>query len=272
MKIVRGQLGFTRYDTMSRNITIDEVHATVRVHEPQLFCAGRRAFCERLVELASAHPKFRSAEIDLDLASCRLTFGPGLADTAALAEAFAQAVRGACDLPPRWERAPLWRREGDWLVLTAERHEGRIRRHRRRDSRSGAPVVSGPSRVVNLVLAGGSFGMTLVAFVVPGIPTVPFLLATGYYLARSSPRLDTQLRKTPVFGKILREWEQHQALSCSSKDALTGLTLVIVAITAVVAAFDPLTMVVVVLMSAISLYGIARMPEIGAESRALVVS
>ena len=30
----------------------------------------------------------------------------------------------------------------------------------------------------------------------PGIPTVPFLLATSYYLARSSPRLNDRLRRT----------------------------------------------------------------------------
>ena len=44
-----------------------------------------------------------------------------------------------------------------------------------------------PRRLMYLALAGGSFAMTLVGLVVPGIPTVPFLLTTSYYLARSSP-------------------------------------------------------------------------------------
>ncbi len=38
-------------------------------------------------------------------------------------------------------------------------------------------------RALNLALAGGSFAATVVALVIPGMPTVPFLLATGYYLA-----------------------------------------------------------------------------------------
>ena len=35
--------------------------------------------------------------------------------------------------------------------------------------------------------------MTLVGLVVPGIPTVPFLLATSFYLARSSPSMNERL-------------------------------------------------------------------------------
>src|SRR5262249_48391693 len=46
-------------------------------------------------------------------------------------------------------------------------------------------VATGPKRILYLALAGGSFGMALVGLVLPGIPTVPFLLATSYYLARS---------------------------------------------------------------------------------------
>ena len=75
-----------------------------------------------------------------------------------------------------------------------------------------------------LALAGGSFAMTLVGLVVPGIPTVPFLLTTSYYLARSSRRLDERLRRTPLFGPILVEWERRHGLSRSSKLKLMGLT------------------------------------------------
>ena len=43
-------------------------------------------------------------------------------------------------------------------------------------------VAKGPKRLLYLALAGGSFMMTLVGLIVPGIPTVPFLLATSYFL------------------------------------------------------------------------------------------
>ncbi len=41
------------------------------------------------------------------------------------------------------------------------------------------------ARAINLILAGLSFGMTLIGLIVPGIPTVPFLLLTTYFLVRS---------------------------------------------------------------------------------------
>ena len=76
-------------------------------------------------------------------------------------------------------------------------------------------------------MAGGAFTLTLVGLVVPGVPSVPFLLATSYYLARSSPRLNERLRRTAFFGPILQEWEGHDALSLTSKGKLIGLTATI---------------------------------------------
>src|SRR5262249_49239878 len=71
------------------------------------------------------------------------------------------------------------------------------------DGAGPVAVATGLRRLRSLGLAGGSFALTLVALVVPGIPTVPCLLATSYYLARSSPRLDERLRRTIFFGPIL---------------------------------------------------------------------
>src|SRR5262249_13908717 len=47
---------------------------------------------------------------------------------------------------------------------------------------AGTRVAAGLSRLKCLALAGGAFALTVVAVVVPGIPTVPCLLATSYYL------------------------------------------------------------------------------------------
>src|SRR5262245_50893906 len=70
------------------------------------------------------------------------------------------------------------------------------------------PVASGLRRVYYLALAGGSFTLTLVGLVVPWIPTVPFLLATSYYLARSSRRLSRRLARSWFFGPILTDLEK----------------------------------------------------------------
>jgi uncharacterized membrane protein YbaN (DUF454 family) len=105
--------------------------------------------------------------------------------------------------------------------------------------------------------------LTLVGLVVPGIPTVPFLLATSYYFARSSPRLHRALLNSRFFGPMLAEWETHRALSRQSKLKLTAFTLVVVVITLILAPGNPVLLVIVALMTALSLYGIARIPEIG---------
>jgi len=126
-------------------------------------------------------------------------------------------------------------------------------------------TATGARRLMYMAMAGGAFSMTLVGLVVPGIPTVPFLLATSYYLARSSPRLNDRLRHTSFFGPILREWEHHGGLSRLSKGKLTGLTLAIVSVTIVLAPLTPVTLVVIVIISSLSIYGITRMPVLADE-------
>jgi uncharacterized membrane protein YbaN (DUF454 family) len=131
-----------------------------------------------------------------------------------------------------------------------------------------ARVATGMKRPIHLALAAGSFAMTLIGLVVPGIPTVPFLLATSYYLARSSPSLDDKLRRTAFFGPILQEWEQFGGLSRSSKGKLIGLTVVIILVTVAFAPLTPLTLVVILVFSSLSVYGLIRMPGLPEEQRA----
>jgi uncharacterized membrane protein YbaN (DUF454 family) len=130
-------------------------------------------------------------------------------------------------------------------------------------------VASGLKRLKYLALAGGSFVLTLVGLVVPGIPTVPCLLAASYYLARSSPRLDQMLRRTAFLGPIVTEWERHHALSRWSKGKLIGLTLGIIIVTVALSAFSPVAFVVIMLVASISIYGLIRLPGLPEEPKAL---
>ena len=99
---------------------------------------------------------------------------------------------------------------------------------------SGSPAVAtGLRRLYYLTMAGGSFTLTLVGLVVPGIPTVPFLLATSYYLVRSSPRLNRSLSRSWFFGPILTDLEKWGGLRPINKLKLVGLTLTIGAVTLV---------------------------------------
>jgi len=132
-----------------------------------------------------------------------------------------------------------------------------------------APVIAATvwKRLRYKAMAGGAFTLTLVGLVVPGVPTVPFLLATSYYLARSSPPLNERLRRTALFGPILREWEGHGALSLTSKGKLIGLTATIVVVTVVLAPLTPLALSLILLISSLSVYGVARMPALAEDAQ-----
>ncbi len=133
-----------------------------------------------------------------------------------------------------------------------------------------APVIAATvwKRLRYRAMAGGAFTLTLVGLVVPGIPTVPFLLATSYYLARSSPRLNERLRRTAFFGPTLQDWEGHATLSLSSKVKLIGLTATIVVVTVALAPLTPLALSVILLISSISVYGVTRMPALTSDRHA----
>lgn len=123
-------------------------------------------------------------------------------------------------------------------------------------------VVRGLKRVWYLALAGSSFGMTLVAFLVPGVPTVPFLLATSYYLARSSPRLNRMLRRSRFFGPILEDLQTYGGLRPLNRFKLVALTLTLGLVVLVV--IGPPFLVLLLTIGAItaSVYFIMRIPEV----------
>jgi uncharacterized membrane protein YbaN (DUF454 family) len=79
--------------------------------------------------------------------------------------------------------------------------------------------VSRQRRLVDLVLAGGSFTIAVAGFVVPGVPSAPFVLLASHYLVRSAPKTHGQLSRVPGVGLVLRRvgrpihpWVDRQAL------------------------------------------------------------
>lgn len=125
-------------------------------------------------------------------------------------------------------------------------------------------MVRGPRRLLYLATGCGSFVMSIVGLVVPGVPTVPFLLASSYYFARSSRTLHRKLLDSRLFGRMLQEWETHRAMSRASKRRLAGFTLTVILISVAFAPLSPMLLVMVAVMSAICLYGIGRIPELNA--------
>ena len=73
------------------------------------------------------------------------------------------------------------------------------------------------SRWAALVMAYFFLVLAVIGVVLPGLPTVPFLLLTAWFAAKGSERLHRWLYAHPHLGKLLIDWEQQGAVSRSSK-------------------------------------------------------
>ena len=67
------------------------------------------------------------------------------------------------------------------------------------------------------LLAYASLGLGVVGIVVPGLPTVPFVLLAAFAAARGSQRLHGRLLAHRQFGPMIRDWQAHGAVSRRGK-------------------------------------------------------
>ncbi|MFA5531541.1 MAG: YbaN family protein [Thiohalomonadaceae bacterium] len=65
--------------------------------------------------------------------------------------------------------------------------------------------------------------LAVIGIVLPGLPTVPFLLLAAWFAARGSQRLHRWLYTHPRFGAMLIDWEQQGAISRRSKRVAVAL-------------------------------------------------
>ena len=67
------------------------------------------------------------------------------------------------------------------------------------------------------LLAYACLGLGLVGIVVPGLPTVPFVLLAAFAAARGSQRLHDRLLADPRSGPMIRDWQRHGAVTRRAK-------------------------------------------------------
>ena len=129
-------------------------------------------------------------------------------------------------------------------------------------------------RAVNLTAAGGCFAMSIVGVMTPGIPTVPFVLATSYFLARSSPKLHERFRRSRLFGPIVCDWEEYGGLRLGTKFRLVAITLVLVGVTIAIADLSPPLVIVMGVMGVITFAIVFRLPTVAetAPARRIIVA
>ncbi len=159
-------------------IECHETSGVVEIHDPRLFRPGREAFCRVLMQSAVEDSQAHRVEIDLDRSMCRLAFNPGQFDRSELARRAAAAVT---------------------MATPALREEPR-----------GA--VRDPSPLFDLAMAGGSLTMAVAGVVLPGIPSLPFLVLTVRHAARLSPQFDEFLRRQSWASALLDHVEGSGSL------------------------------------------------------------
>ena len=82
------------------------------------------------------------------------------------------------------------------------------------------------TRFVYLLFAYFFLVLALIGLLVPGIPTVPFLLLTAWFAARGSERLHRWLYEHRYFGKLLQDWESQGAISRNAKIGAVSMMMV----------------------------------------------
>jgi hypothetical protein len=80
------------------------------------------------------------------------------------------------------------------------------------ENRPKPPLATGFKRFLFVCAGLASVGMAYIGFILPGIPTTPWVLLAGYCFSRSSPRLERWLKRSPIFGKFLRDWDEHRGI------------------------------------------------------------
>lgn len=69
-----------------------------------------------------------------------------------------------------------------------------------------------------LLLAGWVFvALGATGILIPGLPTVPFLLVALWAFSRSSQRFHDWLYTHPLFGPPLQQWQDHRVIPTKAK-------------------------------------------------------
>jgi uncharacterized protein len=126
------------------------------------------------------------------------------------------------------------------------------------------PVVrTGWRRVIWVTLGLALVGLGYLGVLLPGLPTTPFLLAASYCFIRSSPRLHRWLRRSPVFGRLLHDWEVHRGIRRPVKVFAIGLVVLVVGSSIALSSVAAWAKVVIGCLAVVGIGVILWVPTVG---------
>ena len=80
-------------------------------------------------------------------------------------------------------------------------------------------------RLLWRALAAGALLLGVVGIVVPGLPTVPFLLLAAWAGGKGWPALEARLLAHPRYGPVISRWRDHGAIPRRAKWLASGMML-----------------------------------------------
>ncbi len=89
-------------------------------------------------------------------------------------------------------------------------------------------MATAPNRIVRLLwraLAAAALLLGVVGIVVPGLPTVPFLLVAAWAGGKGWPALEARLLAHPRYGPVILRWREHGAIPRRAKWLASGMML-----------------------------------------------
>lgn len=109
-------------------------------------------------------------------------------------------------------------------------------------------------------LAVACVALGLVGVVVPGLPTVPFLLVAAWAGGKGWPALERWLLEHPRHGPAIRRWRDHRAVPRRAKWLASATMIVSVVLIALSSAHVALKFGMVAFLAAVALW-LWRRPE-----------
>ena len=122
-------------------------------------------------------------------------------------------------------------------------------------------IARGWKRILYLSTSVVFFVLGALGVMLPGLPATPFLLLTSYFLVRSSPRLNSRLLDSRIFGPILIDWQVHGGVRPHVKIKASVVVVISLAVTVYLSGFSLVPKLLVVFLALVGLTVIFRLPK-----------
>lgn len=71
-----------------------------------------------------------------------------------------------------------------------------------------------------------ALGLGILGIFLPVLPTTPFILLAAFCFSRGSERMHRWLLAQPVFGRLIRDWNEYRAIEPRAKKIATVMIVV----------------------------------------------